>query len=240
MNELDVFRRSKLPYLILTQNEYASLQAGSTIELDSETLHHLRKVLRLKGSLKCYISDGRGSLASAQLTEGNTLAPLAEIFATKLNDGVKVHIITVPIKKANMGFLLQKATELGIAKITLIKSDYQQHQTEKIARMNATVKNAAMQSRNLYLPQIEISQASVLDFCYDENTFWGSVDGDVGLKLDVKIETICFVNGPEGGFSPREEEFLKNNFRAVRLSYNVLRSETAVLAFAQSVSTLTS
>jgi len=150
---------------------------------------------------------------------------------------INLEIIMPTIKKRNTEWLVQKLTELGASSILFINSEYEGANKIMKSRLKSITENACMQSGNLFMPSIEFSGQMVFDLIYKEDVsyFWGNVTNGPSTNLNnidfQNLNSISFLNGPEGGWSAKESQFLKNRFPSIRLSDNVMRSETAAICF---------
>ena len=136
-----------------------------------------------------------------------------------------------------MDTILQKATELGISKITTIISARTEVKELNLDRAKKIVIEATEQSNQLAPPEI-IDVIKLKDFLqtFDENSkiLFADVNSKENLKAeDLKnVKSCSILIGPEGDFSTAERELILQN-RAVKpftLSRNILRSDTAVIS----------
>jgi RsmE family RNA methyltransferase len=85
------------------------------------------------------------------------------------------------------------------------------------------------QSGRLYLPGFEVIEHLPAVFQHEALFLFGDIRN--GNHNEFKHHPrICFISGPERGFSAEEEIFLQKNGIGVRLSPNILRAETAPIA----------
>jgi 16S rRNA (uracil1498-N3)-methyltransferase len=136
-----------------------------------------------------------------------------------------------------MDTILQKATELGISKITPIISERTEVKELNLDRAKKIVIEATEQSNQLVPPEI-VNVIKLKDFLqtFDENSkiLFADVNSKENLKAeDLKnVKSCSILIGPEGDFSTAERELILQN-RAVKpftLSRNILRSDTAVIS----------
>ncbi|MFA6274259.1 MAG: RsmE family RNA methyltransferase, partial [Candidatus Paceibacterota bacterium] len=93
------------------------------LEITGEIAHQIIKVLKLKIGEKIELSDGKGSVALAEIVKLNKnivvvkiIAPLHQDFAEQ-NSTKKVNLFCAILKKENFELVVQKTTECGIDKI---------------------------------------------------------------------------------------------------------------------------
>lgn len=222
-------------FIIVSRESFENLVQGVPEKPDSLKIHHIRKVLRYSGNVLANVSCGDGRILAVNLNSENLLenpgnAPKVIV------SGKKISLINPGIKRKNLEVLLKKVTELGVDKITFLRSDFENFPAENADRYEKIIINSCEQSKNPIIPQIFTIRESIRSYPYENDTlyFWGDISGVGSFTGSQNDEArgyreICFINGPEGGWSEEEEKFLKNRFRSIRLSQNVLRSETAAI-----------
>ena len=141
------------------------------------------------------------------------------------------------VKKNPMEIILQKATELGVSKITPIISERTEVKELNHERANKIVIEATEQSNQLSPP--EISKITKLkDFINNLNETIKLFFADINSKERLKKEDIKGDNlktiliGPEGDFTPNERKMIleNNNTISFSLSKNILKTETATIS----------
>ena len=211
---------------------------NSTNLLSKEHTHYLTNVMRLK----------RGSNVNLFNKDGEWLSEIVFLdrdrvevkFLNKIKESSKstnVELAICLVKKTSMEIILQKATELGIAKIIPIISERTEVKDLNIERAKKIVVEATEQSNQLNVPDIEEPQ-KLKDFInsLDSNTSLFFADINTEKKIDNKIieksKKISLLIGPEGDFSPNEREMIlaKDNAISFSISRNILRTETAVIS----------
>ena len=211
---------------------------NSTNLLSKEHTHYLTNVMRLK----------RGSNINLFNKDGEWLSEIVFLdrdrvevkFLNKIKESSKstnVELAICLVKKTSMEIILQKATELGIAKIIPIISERTEVKDLNIERAKKIVVEATEQSNQLNVPDIEEPQ-KLKDFInsLDGNTNLFFADINTEKKIDNKIieksKKISVLIGPEGDFSPNEREMIlaRDNVISFSLSKNILRTETAAIS----------
>lgn len=233
--ELHLFLRQN-PLLPLSSSDY-TLLTGGAVALSPDDRHHFRVVMRMKGAFAVAATDGGGLVMPAMVGSDDMIRQEgAEVFFTR---HPLVKLITPPIQRKNLELLVKMATQAGVDEIIFIDSDYRNYSLEGLERYEKIVRNSAIQSRNMFLPVLRREKCFLIDYPFDEAAlhFWGDLSSAqdayqaVSGALDERPgASLVFINGPEGGYSPQEENFLKNRFPGIRLSENVLRSELAAIA----------
>jgi len=161
-------------------------------------------------------------------------------FLKKIKRSLKLSNIELAIcliKKSPMEIILQKATELGVAKIIPIISERTEVKELNYERASKIVVEATEQSNQLSPPKI--SKVTKLEkFINNLNStnklFFADINCKEGLKKDDlkdhDLKTLLI--GPEGDFSPAERTMIleKKNTISFSLSNNILRTDTATIS----------
>ena len=187
---------------------------NSTNLLSKEHTHYLTNVMRLK----------RGSNVNLFNEDGEWLSEIVFLdrdrvevkFLNKIKESSKstnVELAICLVKKTSMEIILQKATELGIAKIIPIISERTEVKDLNLERAKKIVVEATEQSNQLNVPDIQEPQ-KLKDFInsLDSNASLFFADINTEKKIDNKIieksKKISVLIGPEGDFSPTEREMI--------------------------------
>jgi 16S rRNA (uracil1498-N3)-methyltransferase len=136
-----------------------------------------------------------------------------------------------------METILQKATELGVSKITPIISERTEVKELNYDRANKIVIESTEQSNQLSPPKIS-EVTKLKDFLNNLDGSSKLLFADVNSTQNLKAETlkqgnpISLLIGPEGDFSPSERELIlrNSNVTSFTISRNILRSDTAVIS----------
>ena len=215
-----------------------NITENTTGLLSKEHTHYVVNVMRLK----------RGSNINFFNKDGEWLSEIVFLdrdrvevkFLNKLKEPTKnsnIELAICLVKKSPMDTILQKATELGVSKIIPIVSERTEVKELNFERANRIVVEATEQSNQLIPPQIsEITKLK--DFLKDLSGSSKLLFADVNSKDKLKAEalkeakTLSVLIGPEGDFSPSEQELILSNSNAVpfTISRNILRSDTAVIS----------
>ena len=136
-----------------------------------------------------------------------------------------------------METILQKATELGVSKITPIISERTEVKELNYDRANKIVIEATEQSNQLSPPKI-FEVTKLKDFLDNLDGTSKLLFADVNSTKNLNAETlkqgnpISVLIGPEGDFSPSERNSIlgNSNVTSFTISRNILRSDTAVIS----------
>lgn len=207
--------------------------------LDAEESKHLVKVLRLKANDQVELFDGNGKLYLAEISQANpkkcTLQILKELEAERKTFGI--HLAVAPTKNLNRWELfLEKATEIGIDRITPISCDHSERKVLKRDRQLRILKSAVKQSQKLMLPQLDemISFKELIKNSKTEAKYIAHCEESESKKRlfsnHPRNKNALILIGPEGDFSPEEIKYAEQNgFQSISISESRLRTETAAL-----------
>ena len=152
-------------------------------------------------------------------------------------------LIFAPVKRARIDFIAAKATELGVARILPVFTEFTDVSRVNTQRLRSNAIEAAEQCGRLSVPKVNEPEnlTSIIEswpgdrtLLYCDETGNGIGIGEY-LKLamtDSRTAPTAFLIGPEGGFSSSELDLLeeKNNFTAIDLGPRILRADTAAIA----------
>ena len=215
-----------------------SIDENTTSLLSKEHTHYIINVMRLKrgSNLNFFNKDGEWLSEIVFLDRDRVEVK----FLNKLKEPTKnsnIELAICLVKKSPMDTILQKATELGVTKITPIVSERTEVKELNFERAKKIVIEATEQSKQLIPP--EISKVTKLkDFLnsLDSSTklLFADVNSNDNLKKEVlnEAKSLSVLIGPEGDFSPTEIELIHGNPNVVpfTISRNILRSDTAVIS----------
>ncbi|NDP19724.1 MAG: 16S rRNA (uracil(1498)-N(3))-methyltransferase [Paludibacter sp.] len=126
--------------------------------LPEEESQHAVKVLRLQVGSAIEIVDGTGGFYNARITNPHPKHCGFEIIKTKTEFGkrnYKLHIAIAPTKNIErLEWFIEKATEIGIDKITPIVCRFSERKIIKEERMEKIIVSAAKQSVKAYFPKL--------------------------------------------------------------------------------------
>ncbi|MFR9165348.1 MAG: 16S rRNA (uracil(1498)-N(3))-methyltransferase [Dysgonomonas sp.] len=216
--------------------------------LPQEEAQHCIKVLRNKEGDEILITDGRGHFFDSIIVQANPKQCLIEIKEKK--DASKewnfyLQIALAPTKNTDRTeWFAEKATEIGIDHISLLKCRYSERKELKLSRIEKILVSAMKQSQKAVLPQLDEMQ-SFPDFIkqpFDGRKYIAHCyDGEKPLLKEIynKAENALILIGPEGDFSEEEVSLaIKNGFKPISLGNSRLRTETAALAACHTIHVL--
>ena len=202
---------------------------------------HIVKVLRKQEGDNLNITNGKGFLFSAEIIEANHNKCKAKITAVEQERDKKYHIhLAVAPTKMNDRFetFLEKATEIGLDKITPIICDHSERKVVKINRFERVLQSAMKQSLHYSMPEISeaISFQEFIQQEQNEQKFIAHCEENDKKSLQKELEpgkNYTILIGPEGDFSSEEiKSAIKAGFVPVTLGNTRLRTETAAIVAA--------
>lgn len=222
---------------------YLEPEKWQELILTGSEFHHLSKVLRLKEGEQITLLDGKGKEAvctiQAITKKEAKLACCSE--KTYPEDKAKITLALGWGKAARRGFMLEKSVELEAHALWFWQAERSQFPVPKDikASWQEQLIAGAKQCHNPFLPEIcpvtqgvkELIEKSK-DFDHKQLLVERDYAHDAFLsekELGLEGNTICVI-GPEGGFTPKEVELLKNaGFKTFTIGDRILRWETAAV-----------
>jgi 16S rRNA (uracil1498-N3)-methyltransferase len=208
---------------------------GSVLVLPEETSKHVIQVLRMKEGDTLHLTDGLGQVADVVITDPHKKRCTVTIARTiQVERQDKQHTIAISLLKNNTRFewFLEKATEIGVARVVPLICTRTEKQKFRFKRMQAILKSAMIQSQQAWLPQLEepVLFKSFVDNVTDENLYIAHCESwkDRNPLAKHVLASSTILIGPEGDFSSEEiESAMARNFQPVSLGNTRLRTETA-------------
>lgn len=205
------------------------------IVLSGQEAQHLVKVMRGRVGEEIEIANGRGAFAKAMIQKiGTDVTLKVKDVETRPEPAPKIILAAALIKPSSMEWMVEKATELGASEFWLfpgLTSEKKELSPHALERLHSITISALKQCGRLYLPKITLKPPLIQWSRPQEQLFFGDVSQDAKPISKVDKPSI-FVVGPEKGFSAKEISHLKSlNATGVWLHDNILRAETASLAF---------
>ncbi len=215
---------------------FSNNRIGNLIEMPETEAHHLLHVLRYKIGDTIKITDGQGNFFETKIIEINKKKCVVEIAQQQTIEKPK-HRTTIAIaptkNRERLEWFLEKATEIGVDEIQLIKTQHAEKSNVAIERLEKILVAAIKQSNQAWLPVLKplITFDELIKLKnFDQFFICHNLPPATQQLIQVanpNLKTLMAI-GPEGGFSHQEIEMaLKNNFQMVLMGNNRLRTETA-------------
>ncbi len=209
--------------------------------------HHCAKVLRLVPGQEVWVTDGEGFLYAAELSVVSDKACLARVLKVLRKPGEEgnlrpqTHIVLAPTKNMERTeWFLEKATEVGLGKVSFIRTEHSERKQVKPERVESILVAAMKQSQQAYLP-VQEEMCSLGEYLKKQNGKDAPVQKFIAycgaeyerksflslLRPGTEVEVMI---GPEGDFSPAEvAQCVQVGYVPVSLGDTRLRTETAAL-----------
>jgi 16S rRNA (uracil1498-N3)-methyltransferase len=212
-------------------------QGMKFIEISGYEAKHI-SALRLKQNESLYIINGKGLAAIANLQERTKTSFIFNLtqFIENLNESnIRIALaLGILESRERFEFALEKSIELGITEFFPLITDYVQHKSVNINRLQSKAIAAIKQCQRCRLPNIHtpITIPQLLnDWEPKSSIILTDIDGNKPFTSTILSPTLILV-GPEGGFSDKEIQLIKSDNRTIlwKLSSRRLRAETAAVA----------
>jgi len=220
----------------------ASIQHEEAVLGPEESLHCC-KVLRKRPGDTIQVIDGLGMYYEARLemvTEKVCKAKLIGEGRIQAKRDYVLHLGIAPTKQIDRTeWLLEKAVELGIDEITLLRCHHSERTQVNTERLKKIVESAVKQSLQAKIPKLNalIDFDLVLKNTSSSQKYIAHCEPSEKTKLqDVRFknQNSLILIGPEGDFSSQEIGSANTNgFKNLSLGDNRLRTETAGLVVVQ-------
>jgi 16S rRNA (uracil1498-N3)-methyltransferase len=218
------------------------MSQNQALTLGPEHAHYLTNVMRIKVGDEVRLFNGRdGEWAGKIAAASKRSVEIALSSQLKPQKGEPdLWLCCAPIKKAHFDYMVEKATELGVAVIQPILTSRTQIRDVNVERCLSIAREAAEQSERLGVPEIKSpieiaklaatwSKDRALIVCAE----WGdAVPVKESFAQMKNTQKAAIVTGPEGGFSAEELELLRHiaNSAFIHLGPRILRADTAAIA----------
>lgn len=219
-----------LPRLFVEQ----ALGTGVAVPLEGKPAHYLAKVLRMGEGDQLLLFDGQSGEWRA-LIEGAAKKRLMLRVLEQVRPAESLPELTLafaPVKRAPLEWLVEKATELGAARLQPVVTQRTVVERMNPERLAAIAIEAAEQCGRTRLPIIaEPVKLGHLLGSREKLLLFADETGGRPMLEVLAPGAATILTGPEGGFTPDERELiLRAGAVGVSLGPRILRAETAALA----------
>jgi len=223
---------------------YTATALSDHVLIPEDEAKHLVKVLRYSEGDLLYFTDGKGTLYTAVLEDTHYSHCKARIEKKETDykrRPYRLHIAIAPTKNTErLEWFLEKATEIGIDRITPMFCRRSERKALRSERLEKILVSAMKQSFQAYLPELgeAVSFNDILKIPADQR-FICHLEEGLTTPLNAAClpgKDVLLLIGPEGDFDAEELQTAnQHGFRCVSLGDNRLRTETAGLVACSNV-----
>lgn len=216
-----------------------ALAAGQAVAVNADQAHYLFNVMRLTRGAAVSLFNGRDGEWRAEVAEAGKRGGI--LICTQQTAPLRLPpdlwLAFAPIKKARTDFIVEKATELGAARIIPVQTRHTNAERIRQDRLQAHALEAAEQCGATSVP--EVSDLTSLDkfltsLPTDRKLLWcdEAMLGQAPALSGPRGEKWAILIGPEGGFSADEQSRLRAlpQIHPTALGPRILRADTAAVA----------
>jgi 16S rRNA (uracil1498-N3)-methyltransferase len=213
------------------------LGEGARVELDRGQANYLGNVMRLGEGGEVLLFDGASGEWLGRIAEaGRKRMSLTVERQTREAEAIPdIWLAFAPVKRTQTDWLVEKATELGAARLVPVITQRTIVERVKTERLESIAIEAAEQCGRTVLPEIEepVALARFLEKRDAGRTlYFADENGGEPAASAFKPGPAVILTGPEGGFIDQERALIRaaDNSVPVSLGPRILRAETAALA----------
>ena len=215
------------------------------IILEKSSTHHLLKVLRKKEGDEIILFDGKGNSCLgviSSLNKSQLELEIIELFDKTLRSGIKISLGQSLIKNDPLNFIIQKATELGVASFYPLITDRSviklKMTKNRALKWSLIARGACEQCGENWLPIIEspmkLDKWAEVEKSKIKIVLYPHANNKIS-DLDYK-DSVSLAIGPEGDFTEYEvDSLIEKGFIPVTIGQRILRAETAAISAISSV-----
>lgn len=214
------------------------LAQGQAVALSQDQAHYLTGVMRLEAGAPLLLfngKDGEWRATLAQAGKRNAIA-VCDVQTRPLQLPPDLWLLFAPIKKARTDFIVEKAVELGAARILPVQTRHTNSERIRQDRLQAHATEAAEQCGATWVPEVTDLQHldRLLAKWPDDRRLYWCDETALGqpATLAPTPGPAAILIGPEGGFSVDEAARLRarSNVTPLSLGPRILRADTAAVA----------
>jgi 16S rRNA (uracil1498-N3)-methyltransferase len=214
----------------------AALDEGAWIDLNAAQANYLGNVMRLSVGAELLLFDGTSGEWLARIAQaGKKRMTLSVDRRTREPEAIPdVWLAFAPVKRTQTDWLIEKATELGAARLIPVMTQRTVAERVKLERLESIAIEAAEQCGRTRLPEIgaPIGLKSLLDLRDERRLYFADESGGEPAVSAFEPGPALILTGPEGGFTDEERLAIRAAPDSVPISLGprILRAETAALA----------
>ena len=201
--------------------------------IESESHHHLSRVVRLKigEEFLCLVGEGKVYRCEAiEFKRSKTHALKKSEY--QLKDKRNITLFLAPPKKQAFEELLKTSCEAGVKEIVVFPSQYSQEFSSESSRFEKIIQASMVQSNNPFELKVKILnrfEDALILMEKIQNCYYLSPYHQDEYHISQNSKEVGLIIGPEGGFSAEEEScFGQSHVKAIQLGQFILRTPTAV------------
>ena len=224
---------SSLPRLYVEQ----VLMEGVTLTLEGPPANYLGNVLRLTAGAQVKLFDNVTGEWLAEIVEpGRKRVSLRLLWKLREREPVPdLWLLAAPLKRGRIDWLVEKATELGIARLVPVVTQRTVVDRLNPGRLFAHAIEAAEQCERTALPELAAPQkleALLADWPSERRLIFADERGGAPMIETSTPPPAAILIGPEGGFTDDERAAIRAlpQSRPVSLGPRILRADTAAVA----------
>jgi len=212
------------------------LSAGASVVLDAAQANYLGNVMRLGIGAELLLFDGQSGEWLARVSDaGRKSMSLTVERRTREAESVPdIWLAFAPVKRAQTDWLVEKATELGAARLVPVMTQRTVAERVRLDRLESIAIEAAEQCGRTRVPQILAPmplRRLVEELDPARHFYFADENGGEPLTSAYEEGPAVILVGPEGGFTEEERAFVRaSGATAISLGPRILRAETAALA----------
>jgi 16S rRNA (uracil1498-N3)-methyltransferase len=217
------------------------LAAGATVACTAAQANYLSNVLRLRAGDAILLFNGRHGEWRAELVKEKQrgIALQVRALVRAQDGGPDIDYLFAPLKLGRIDYMVQKATEMGVARLRPVLTQRTVQSRVNLARLRANALEAAEQCGILRLPELSPPEPLVSIVAHWDATrtlIFCDADAPVHDPLAtlkaLRPGALAVLVGPEGGFDEGERAFVLSKPFVVGISLGprVLRADTAAVA----------
>lgn len=215
------------------------LAPGQPVAASEGQANYLFNVMRLRPGDAVALFNGRDGEWRAEVEvagkRAGVLRPVAQVAPQR--DPPDLWLVFAPVKKARTDFIVEKAVELGVARIVPVQTRFTNSERLRADKQMAHAIEAAEQCGATHVPEVAEMVALdrlLADWPAGRRILWAdeSRAGAAATLAGAAPGPWAILIGPEGGFSDEERRRLRAHpaVTPVSLGPRILRAETAALA----------
>jgi 16S rRNA (uracil1498-N3)-methyltransferase len=216
------------------------LDGAQSVLLERDQAQYLFSVMRLKPGDHVAVFNGRDGEWLCQVAEAAKRHGVLKCLkqSAPQSSPPDLWLLFSPIKKARTDFIVEKAVEMGAARVLPVQTRYTNSERFRQDRLQAHAVEAAEQCAATYVPDVDALQKleHVLANWPQNRRIMFCDESLAGAKAALTAAPLsdewAILVGPEGGFSPEEQAMLRSLpfVTPVSLGPRILRADTAAVA----------